>query len=293
MVNTTDEWIMKRVGIRERHIIADSGDTVASMSEMAARRAIDAAGIDPKDIELIIVGTASSDKYFPSAACLLQKKLKIGGMPAFDVAAACAGFIYCLSIADQYIRSGMVKTALVVGVDALSRLVDWEDRRTCVLFGDGAGAVVLQAANDAGVLVTKLHADGQYADLLYADSPLSGAPPPYTLQMQGHEVFKIAVTKLGDMMEDILQEASLQKSQIDWMIPHQANFRIIKAAAKRLDLPLERVILTVQKHGNTSAASIPLALDEAVRDGRIRRGQILLFEAFGAGFAWGSALVRY
>ncbi|HLD16327.1 MAG TPA: beta-ketoacyl-ACP synthase III [Coxiellaceae bacterium] len=292
MVDTTDEWIMKRVGIKERHIIGP-GESTSSMAVQAARQAIEAAGISPEEIDLIIVGTATPDKLFPSTACYVQKTLNLPGVPAFDLNAACSGFIYSLSVADQFIRNNTYKTILVIGADALSRLVDWNDRSTCVLFGDGAGAVVLRAATEPGILIADIHADATYTHLLYAENNLWEYHGPSYVNMEGNEVFKIAVLQLGDMVDRAVEKAGLQKSDVDWLIPHQANLRIITAAAKRLGLPMERVVLTVHNHGNTSAASIPLALDVAIRRGQIKRGETLLLEAFGAGFAWGSALIRY
>ena len=293
MVDTTDDWIMQRVGIRERHIVADSGDTTASMAEAAARAAMKAAHVEPHEIECIIVGTASSDNIFPGVACLLQQRIGINNdCMAFDVNAACAGFVYALSIADQYVKSGAAKKALVVGVDSLSPYVDWNDRSTCVLFGDGAGAVVLEASDEPGILVTNLHAAGVYADLLYARNPVWSEEPHY-IRMNGREVFKIAVTKLDEIVDQTLAKAGMTKADIDWLIPHQANARIIQAVAKRLGLPMERVIMTIEEHGNTSSASVPLALDVALKSNRIKRGDILMLEAFGGGLSWGSVLVKY
>ena len=294
MVDTTDEWIVKRVGVRNRHVVADSGDTTVSMAEASACAAIAAAQLSPNDIDLIIVGTASPDRYFPSVACEIQKKLGITNeCPAFDIAAACAGFIYGLSIGDQYIRTGTCKNVLVVGVDTLSTVVDWTDRSSCILFGDGAGAVVLQASDQPGLLATHIHADGQYTDLLFAENALFSKKTDNYIQMQGSEVFRVAVTKLGEIVDQTLAKANVDKHDIDWFIPHQANMRIIQAMAKKLDMTMDKVVLTIEEHGNTSAASIPLALDYAVRKGQIKRGEKLLFEAFGAGFAWGSALLVY
>lgn len=294
MVDTSDEWIIKRVGIRERHIVADSGDTTCSMAVEAAKRAIAAAGLTAQDIDMVIVGTASPDYLFPSAACIVQERLGINNeCPALDVNAACAGFIYGMSIADQYIRQGETKNVLIIGVDTLSKVIDWTDRSTCVLFGDGAGAVVLQASTEPGVITTHLKAAGKYGNLLYATSALWDKNNSGILTMDGNEVFKIAVTKLDEIVEQILQKAKMNQSEIDWLVPHQANLRIIKATAKRLNLSMEKVILTVEAHGNTSAASIPLALDHGVREGQIKRGENLLLEAFGAGFSWGAALVKY
>jgi len=293
MVDTSEQWILERTGIHQRHIMGE-GETTSNMAEVAARRAIEAAGIQPNDIELIIVGTATPDRFFPSTATILQNRLGItNGCPAFDIAAACTGFIYALSIADQFIRTGMIKTALILGAESLTRLVDWTDRGTCILFSDGAAGVILQADDKPGIVATHIHADGQYGPLLYAPNHLGELKEPPFIKMKGNEVFKVAVNTLNDIVDETLEKNQLQKSDIDWLIPHQANLRIIQATAKKLNLPMERVVLTVQDQGNTSAASIPLALDIAVRDGRIQRGELLLMEAFGAGFTWGSALVRY
>jgi 3-oxoacyl-[acyl-carrier-protein] synthase III len=294
LVDTTDEWILKRVGIRERRIVADSGDTTSSMAVAAAKAAMEAAGVGPEEIDLIIVGTATSDCFFPSSACMVQHSLGIKNeCPAFDLNAACAGFIYGMSVADQYIKSGAAKHALVIGAESLSRVVDWKDRSTCILFGDGAGAVVLQSSDEPGIIHTNIHSDGQYGSMLYANSPLWDGGESPDLHMDGREVFKVAVSKLEEIVDQTLEQAGMTKSEIDWLIPHQANMRIIKATAKRLGLPIERVILTIEEHGNTSAASVPLALDSAVRQGQIKRGEVLMLEAFGAGFAWGSTLVKY
>lgn len=291
MVETSDQWILERTGISKRHIIADD-ETVSGMAEQAARRALAAANIAPEDLQLIIVATTTPDRIFPSTACILQQRLNSQPCPAFDLGAACAGFIYGLSIADQYIKTGMISNALIVGCDALSRIVDWTDRSTCVLFSDGAGAVVLGASDVPGILATHIHADGRYKDLLYAPNRIGELTEPAYIKMQGTDVFKIAVKTLEDIVDETLTKNNIDQSQIDWLVPHQANLRIIQATAKKLNLPMERVILTVQDQGNTSAASIPLALDHGVRDGRIKRGDTLLLEAFGAGFAWGSALLR-
>jgi len=297
MVDTTDEWIRTRSGIERRHIAAD-GETTVDLAEPAARAAIHAAGIAPEDIDFIAFGTTTPDLIFPNCGVLLQARLGIHGCPAFSVETACSGFIYALSIADKYIRCGDAKCALVIGAETLSRMVDWKDRQTAVLFGDGAGAVVLTAADEPGIVSTHIHADGQYEDLLFYPGGVSkGWQHPSTggqgLQMKGNEVFKVAVNTLGRIVEETLEANQLDRAKIDWLIPHQANIRIIHAAAKKLDMPLERVIITVHEHGNTSAASIPMALDVGVRDGRIKRGQLLLMEAFGGGFTWGAALVRY
>ncbi len=292
-VETTDEWITKRVGIRNRHVIGDSGDTTTSMAVEAARRAIEAAGLVPNDIELIVVGTATPDYYFPSTACTVQKELGISSeCPAFDLNAACSGFIYSLSVADRFVKTGM-KNVLVIGVDSLTQMVDWTDRSTCVLFGDGAGAVVLQASEEPGIMNTILHADGSQNMAICSKSAIWFPDEPIKLTMQGNEVFRSAVTKLGEVVEETLAAEGLDKTAIDWLIPHQANLRIIQAMAKRLNLPMEQVVLTIENHGNTSAASVPLALDHAVRTGQVKRGQTLLLEAFGAGLSWGAALVIY
>ena len=298
MVDTNDEWIVSRSGIRERHIAAD-GETTGDLAFHAATRAHEAAGMVGSEIELIVLGTTTPDLIFPSTACLLQHRLGANGCPAFDVNAACSGFIYALTVADQFIRSGAVKNALVVGAETLSRMVDWTDRGTCVLFGDGAGAVVLKADAEAGVISTHMHADGGKRDLLYNpagvsvgfDTSLPNAG--VKVLMAGSDVFKYAVKALDSVVEETLAANGLDKHAIDWLIPHQANLRIIEATAKRLDMPMDRVIVTVDRTGNTSAGSVPLALDEAVRSGRVQRGQLLLLEAFGGGFTWGSALIRY
>jgi len=293
-VDTTADWIMQRVGIAERHV-SNEKETVSYMGEMAGRNALEMAGVKAEEIQLIIVATTTPDKMFPSSASLLQHRLGVKPIPAFDVQAACAGFMYALSIADQYIRTGQIRYAMVVGAEVLSLAVDWSDRNTCVLFGDGAGAVVLGASEEQGILSTHLHADGQYNELLYAASTLPGHKEkayPY-IRMQGKEVFKVAVNTLESAATDVLTHHGLVTTDLDWLVPHQANIRIIQGIAKKLDLPMEKVVVTVDKHGNTSSASVPLALDTAVRDGRIQRGQLLLLEAFGGGFTWGSALVRF
>ena len=293
MVDTTDEWIMQRVGIKQRHI-ASTEETPAFMAEQAAAQILSDAGLTPEDLDMLIVATASSEKYFPSCACLLHNRLKLKkDAPAFDVNAACSGFIYALSVADQYIKTGLMQRILVVGVDALSRVVDWQDRKTCVLFGDGCGAVLLEAAAQPGILSTTLHANGDYESMLYADSPLWGDAEHNFLHMDGKSTFKVAVTKLGGMVEEVLATHNFSDSDIDWLIPHQANLRIINAVAKRVGLASEKIILTLEEHGNTSAASIPLAMDTAIRDGRVKPGHNLLLEAFGAGFSWGAALIKY
>ena len=293
MVDTSDEWIRSRTGIERRHIAAP-GETTVDLAEQAARRALEAAGVTPAEVDFIAFGTTTPDLVFPNCGVLLQQRLGCRGVPAFSVETACAGFMYALSIADKYIRCGEVKRALVIGAETLSRITDWKDRATAVLFADGAGAVVLEPAEAPGVLSTHLHADGSYKDLLYCASGVSkGFAPQLTITMSGNEVFKVAVTKLGAAVDEALSANGLDRSSLDWLVPHQANIRIIQATARKLDMPMERVIVTVQEHGNTSAASVPLALDVAVRDGRIKRGDLLLLEAFGGGFTWGSALVRY
>ncbi len=296
-VETTDEWIRSRTGIRERRKAAD-GETTGDLAYQASVRALQAAGVDAADLDLIILGTTTPDLIFPSTACLLQHRLGANGCAAFDVNAACSGFMYALGIADQFVHGGSVRKALVVGSETLSRMLDWSDRSTCVLFGDGAGAVVLEASEEAGIITTKLHADGAYKDLLYnpvgvsvgfLDEPNHGV----RVMMCGHEIFKVAVRTLDRIVGETLEAAGMHEADVDWLIPHQANLRIIEATAKRLGLSMNRVIVTVDRHGNTSSGSVPLALDEAVRSGRIKRGQTLLLEAFGGGLTWSSALIRY
>jgi 3-oxoacyl-[acyl-carrier-protein] synthase-3 len=297
MVDTTDEWIRSRTGIERRHIAAES-EATSDLAEQAARNAIAAAGIDAKDVDLVIVGTTTPDLVFPNVGTLLQERLGIRGCPAFSLETACSGFVYALGIADKFVRLGDARNALVIGAETLSRITDWTDRNTCVLFGDGAGAVILQPSTEAGVISTHLHADGIYKDLLNSNGGVSRSQQllidrKIKIMMKGNEVFKVAVTTLGNVVEETLEHNKLDRHAIDWLVPHQANMRIIQAAARRLDMPMERVVVTVQDHGNTSAASIPLALDTAVRDGRIKRGDLMLLETFGGGFTWGSALVRY
>ena len=293
-IETTSEWILERTGIRERHIAAE-GELTSDLALQAAEAAIEAAGIDAAEIGLIVVATTTSDRIFPSTACVLQAKLGItNGCPAFDVQAVCSGFVYAVSVADQFIRSGQVGSALVVGAETLSRITDWNDRGNCILWGDGAGAVVLQASDQPGILNTHLHADGRYQDLLFVDGGVSlkkeGA---CYMRMSGNAVFKMAVNTLDAIVDETLAANGLQKTDIDWLVPHQANIRIIQATAKKLGMGLERVVVTVDRHGNTSAASIPLALDTAVREGKIKPGELVLMEAFGGGFTWGSVLVRF
>lgn len=297
IVDTSDEWIQSRSGIKSRHIAAKN-ETTSDMGLAAAKNAIAAADIAPDEIDLIVVATTTPDKVFPSTACIVQRRLAINGIPAFDVHAACSGFIFALDVANRFLRTGGSKCALVIGAETYSRIIDWQDRTTCVLFGDGAGAVVLRASDEPGILSVHSRADGQYEELLHVPCGVSSgydtlrAEEAY-IRMKGHEVFRKAVSTLGAIAEETLAFNNVSRKDIAWLIPHQANLRIIVAAAKKLDLPMERVVVTVDKHANTSSASIPLALDVAVRDGRIARGELLLFEAFGAGFTWGSALVRY
>lgn len=292
MVDTSDEWIVTRTGIRERRIAAPD-ESVASMGYRAAQNALDMAGIDQSQVGLLIVATTSSSHAFPSSACQIQQMLGIKDTIAFDLAAACAGFTYALSVADQYVKSGAVEYALVIGSDALSRTLDPADRGTLILFGDAAGAVVLGRSQEAGILSTHLHADGRYGELLALPYSDRQAPEPAYLTMAGNEVFKVAVTELAHIVEETLDASGFDKSKIDWLVPHQANLRIISATAKKLGMGMDKVVVTLDRHGNTSAASVPSALDEAVRDGRIQRGQLILLEAFGGGFTWGSALIRF
>ena len=298
LVDTSDEWIAARTGIRERHVAAE-GETTSDLAYQASLRALEAAGVEAGELDLIIMGTTTPDLIFPSAACLLQHKLGANGCPAFDVNAACSGFIYALTVADKFIRSGAARTALVVGSETLTRMLDWSDRGTCVLFGDGAGAVVLKADTETGILSTHMHADGGKKELLWNPVGVSVGFRPeehnagVRVLMTGNEVFKHAVKALDSVVDEALDANGLDKHELDWLVPHQANLRIIEATAKRLDMPMDRVIVTVDKHGNTSSASVPLALDQAVRSGQIQRGQLVLLEAFGGGFTWGSALLRY
>ncbi len=297
-VDTSDEWITTRSGIRQRHIAADD-ETTCDLAYHASVRALEAAGVDASELDLIVLGTTTPDLIFPSTACLLQHRLGANGCAAFDVNAACSGFVYALTVADKFIRSGAAKNVLVVGSETLTRMIDWNDRTTCVLFGDGAGAVVLKPDTDTGILSTHLHADGGKKELLWNPVGVSVGFKPeeknvgVRINMAGSDVFKHAVKTLDSLVEETLEANGLDRHDIDWLIPHQANLRIIEATAKRLDMPMERVIVTVDRHGNTSSGSVPLALDEAVRSGRIQRGQMVLLEAFGGGFTWGSALLRY
>jgi 3-oxoacyl-[acyl-carrier-protein] synthase-3 len=293
-IDTTSAWIEERTGIRQRHLAAD-GELTSDLALRAAERALEASGMEAGDIGLIVVATTTPDRVFPSTACVLQAKLGItNACPAFDVQAVCSGFVYALSVAHQFIRSGQVESALVVGAETLSRITDWTDRSNCILWGDGAGAVVLRAADTPGIVATHLHADGRYQDLLFVDGGVSlkkeGA---CYMRMSGNAVFKMAVNTLDAIVDETLEANGLGKHDIDWLVPHQANIRIIQATARKLGMGMERVVVTVDRHGNTSAASIPLALDTAVREGRIQRGELLLMEAFGGGFTWGSVLARF
>lgn len=284
IVDTSHDWIVSRSGIQERHFAADDQRS-SDLAYEASLKAIEAAGISASDIDLIVVATTSPDMAFPSTACILQHKLGItNGSPAFDIQAVCGGFIFALNTADMYIRGGQAKTALVVGAEVLSRMLDWNDRTTCVLFGDGAGAVVLKASDEPGIIASKLHSDGSYHQLLKADPKIS---------MEGQAVFKFAVNSLSGVVEELLEQENMSGSDIDWMVPHQANIRIIEATAKKLGMTLDNVVVTVANHGNTSAASIPLALDTAVRDGRIKPGQTVIMEAIGGGFTWGASLIKW
>ena len=297
VLDTSDEWIRDRTGISERRI-AREDETSGDMAEIAAQRAMEAAGVSPEEIGLLVVGTTTPNLVFPSTACLIQARLGLPDCGAMDVNAACSGFLYALSIADKYIRCGEVKKALVVGMDKLSAMTDWSDRSTAVLFGDGAGAVVLEASDEAGILSTHIHAAGRHSDLLCVDVGVSTGFKAeerggVRIMMKGNEVFKVAVRTLGRIVDETLEHNNMKKSELDWLIPHQANLRIISATAKKLGMTMDQVVITVDKHGNTSAASVPLALDEAVRAGKIKRGEVLLLEAFGGGFTWASALIKY
>jgi 3-oxoacyl-[acyl-carrier-protein] synthase-3 len=297
-METSDTWIRERTGIERRHIIGDAESNV-DMAEQAARRAIAAAGLEPQDIDLISYGTTTPDLVFPNCGCLLQARLGCRGAPAFSLEAACSGFMYALAVADKFVRLGEAKRALVVGSEVLSRITNHSDRSTAILFGDGAGAVVLSPSSEPGIYSTHLHADGGYGHMLYCTGGPSRGPAPGSMgagdviRMDGREVFKVAVTLLGRIVDETLEANRMDRSAINWLVPHQANLRIIQAVARKLDMPMERVIVTVQDHGNTSTASVPLALDVGVRDGRIKRGDLLLFEALGGGVTWGSALLRY
>ncbi|MFW5431308.1 MAG: beta-ketoacyl-ACP synthase III [Methylophilaceae bacterium] len=289
MIDTTDEWIYTRTGIRERHISAPE-EMTSDLATNAAKKAIASAGIDANEIDLIIVATTTPDKIFPSVATMVQRKLGLSDYPAFDIQAVCSGFVYGLSTADNFIKAGASKCVLVIGADTISKITDYTDRANCILWGDGAGAVILQASEEAGVISTHIHANGNYENMLHVPRNADGQD---TITMEGNAVFKMAVNTLDQIVDETLAANNMQKSDIDWLVPHQANIRILQATAKKLDMSMDNVVATVEKHGNTSAASIPLALDVAVSDGRIKRGQIVLMEAFGGGFTWGSALVKY
>jgi 3-oxoacyl-[acyl-carrier-protein] synthase-3 len=296
MVDTSDEWIRSRTGVERRHAVADD-QTTSDMCVEAAKIAIEDAGIDVTDIDMVLVGTTTPDLIFPNAATLVQHRLGIPPCPAIGMEAACTSFIYALTTADKFIKAGEAKCALVIGAECITKIVDWTDRNTCVLFGDGAGAVIVKPSDEPGILATHLGADGQYKDLLYYPVGVSkelhkAGTDEAAITMVGNEVFKVAVKTLGNVATEVLRKAGVEQSELDWLIPHQANLRIIQATAKRLSLPMEKVILTVQYHGNTSAASVPMALDVGRRDGRVKPGQLVLMEAFGGGFTWGSVLVR-
>lgn len=296
-VDTSDAWIVERTGIRARHLAAD-GETTATLATQAARRAIEAAGISPAQIDLIILATATPDQTFPASATLVQAGLGIADCVAFDVAAVCSGFLYAFTVADNMLRGGAARTALVIGSETFSRLLDWEDRATCVLFGDGAGAVVLHAQETdadrgAGILASRLHADGRHNQLLYVDGGPSTTGTVGKLRMKGPDVFRHAVVNLAAVLREAIEAAGLTTDEVDWVVPHQANARILDATARKLGLPAERIIVTVDQHANTSAASVPLALDLAIRDGRIRRGDVLVLEAMGGGFTWGASVCRF
>ena len=297
MIETTADWIIERTGVEERHVAAP-GETTADMAEQAARRALEAAGLEPGDIDMIVLGTTTPDHVFPSVATVLQHRLGCYGGPAFDVQAVCTGFVYALDIANRFIRTGAAWRVLVVGADTFTRIIDWTDRGTCILFGDGAGAVILEQTDQPGIIDSRLGADGRYKELLWVPAGVSSGydrtrENAAFVEMRGSEVFKVAVTTLKDIAEQILSANQMTVADVDWMIPHQANRRILTATAKRLGLPMERMIDCVRTHANTSAASVPLALDVAVRDGRIQRGDTLLLEGFGGGFTWGAALLKY
>ena len=295
-VDTSDEWIVERTGIRQRYI-ADETETTASLATAAAIKALEAAGVEGSSVDLIVLATATPNQTFPATATIVQNAIGANGGIAFDVAAVCSGFLYALGVADSMIRSGMAQRALVIGAETFSRILDWEDRATCVLFGDGAGAVLLEAresdaADAPGILATRLHADGAHNQLLYVDGGVSTTGSVGKLRMKGREVFRHAVVNLATVLGEVLEEVGLKSTDIDWLVPHQANARILEATAKKLHLPPEKVVITVQEHANTSAASVPLALDYAVRDGRIQPGHLVMLEAMGGGFTWGASLIR-
>jgi 3-oxoacyl-[acyl-carrier-protein] synthase-3 len=294
LVETNDQWIVERTGIRERHIAAE-GEFTSDLATRAARSALEAAGLAIDEIDLLLVATTTPDLVFPSTACIVQSKLGMtNGKPAFDLQAVCSGFIFALSVADQFIKTGMAKNALIIGAETLSRITDWNDRSNCILWGDGAGAVVLGVSEEPGIIATHIHADGRHKELLRTtNGPSTGLHEPALMRMEGNPVFKMAVNTLDRIVDETLEANGLSKSDIDWLVPHQANIRIITATARKLGMSMDNVVTTVAGHGNTSAASVPLAFDVAVRDGRIQRGQMVLMEAFGGGFTWGSALLKY
>jgi 3-oxoacyl-[acyl-carrier-protein] synthase-3 len=294
LVETNDQWSVERTGIRERHIAAE-GEFTSDLATQAARAALEVAGLVPDDIDLLLVATTTPDLVFPSTACIVQSKLGMtNGKPAFDLQAVCSGFVYAMSVADQFIKTGAAKHVLVIGAETLSRITDWNDRGNCILWGDGAGAVVLGASSEPGIIATHIHADGRHKELLRTTTGAStGMHEPALMRMEGNAVFKMAVNTLDRIVDETLEANGLAKSDIDWLVPHQANIRIISATAKKLGMSMDHVVTTVAGHGNTSAASVPLAFDVAVRDGRIQRGQTVLMEAFGGGFTWGSALLKY
>ena len=296
IVDTTDEWIRTRTGVERRHVV-EPEQTTSDMCCEAARAAMEDAGVKPEDIDFVVTGTTTPDVVFPNISTIIQYRLGIPACPAFSLEAACTGFIYALTTADKFIRAGEAKCALVMGAECITKLIDWDDRNTCVLFGDGAGAVIVKPSDEPGIMACHLGADGQYRELLHYPSGVShhlelAGTDAGRIMMKGNEVFKVAVTTLGNVAAETLEKAGISKEELDWLIPHQANIRIIQATAKRLGLPMEKVILTVQDHGNTSAASVPMALDVGRRDGRIEEGQLILMEAFGGGFTWGSVLMR-
>ena len=292
MFETTDEWITTRTGIKERHIVSAHQYT-SDLAVEAAKKAIEASGINANKIDLIIIATTTPDKIFPSTACIVQTKLGLSLCPAFDIQAVCSGFVYSLSVADNFIKTGAAKCVLVIGAETMSRITDYSDRSNAILWGDGAGAIILESSDQPGILSTHIHADGSYEKLLHVPSGVSHQKGKATIEMQGNQVFKIAVNTLDSIVDETLEMNHLEKSDIDWLVPHQANIRILEATAKKLNMSMDRVIVTIDRHGNTSAASIPLALDTAIREHKIKRGETLLMEAFGGGFTWGSALIKY
>jgi 3-oxoacyl-[acyl-carrier-protein] synthase-3 len=297
-VDTTDEWIIERTGIKQRHIAAED-EVTSDLAVIAAKRALESASLDPNQIDLIILATSTADQTFPSTATTIQRKLGITGGAAFDIQAVCSGFVYALTTADNFIKAGQAKHVLVIGAEIFSRILDWEDRTTCVLFGDGAGAVVLSSQNgvgnntDQGLLSSRIHSDGRYNELLFVDGGVSSTGTVGQLRMKGREVFRHAIVNLASVVGEVLQDSNMSSENIDWIVPHQANKRILDGTARKLKVATNKVIVTVEKHANTSAASIPLALDEAVKDGRITRGQVVILEAMGGGFTWGACLLRW